>query len=76
MNTKTKIKDVNQLVGLFLDTDKDSINVDKLTKIATSLGFNTVQIRDSSSFYDCMYDPTRLQIHISDNKQIESVQRG
>jgi len=78
MQTKTQISDVNQLIGMFIGdgAQPDTLTESQLQKIATSFGYRTAQVRDSYAMYDCMYDTSRLQIHINEQKQITEVRVG
>lgn len=77
MKTKVQINDVNQLVGMFVgDGKSNSLTESQLQNIATGLGYRIAQIRDTYSMYDCMYDTSRLQIHVNEQNQITSVRTG
>jgi hypothetical protein len=77
MKTKTQINDVNQLIGMFVgDGKQNTLTEAQLQNIATSLGYRTAQVRDTCSMYDCMYDTSRLQIHVNEQNQITSVRTG
>ena len=77
MKTKVQISDANQLVGMFVGNGKsNTLTESQLQNIATSLGYRIAQVRDTCSMYDCMYDTSRLQIHVDDQKQITSVRIG
>lgn len=77
MKAQTQISDANQLVGMFIgDGKKNTLTDAQIQSIATSLGYRTAQVRDTCSLYDCMYDTSRLQIHINEQNQITSVNPG
>lgn len=77
MKTKTQINDANQLVGMFIgDGKQNTLTEAQLQSIATSLGYRIAQVRDTYSMYDCMYDTSRLQIHVNEQNQITSVRSG
>lgn len=77
MKTKTQISEANQLVGMFIgDGRPNTLTESQLQSIATGLGYRTAQVRDTCSMYDCMYDTSRLQIHVDEQGQITSVRIG
>jgi hypothetical protein len=77
MKTKAQINEASQLVGMFVGNGKsNTLTEAQLQNIATSLGYRTAQIRDNYSMYDCMYDTSRLQIHVDEQNQITSVRIG
>jgi hypothetical protein len=76
MKTKVQINDASQLVGMSVGNGKSELTEAQLQSIATGLGYRTAQIRDTFSMYDCMYDTSRLQIHVDEQKKITSVRVG
>lgn len=76
MKTKTKIKDANQLIGMIVGETPESLTDSQLQNIATSLGYRTAQVRLPNYMYDCMYDVSRLQIHVDEQNKITSVRPG
>ena len=77
MKTKVEINDANQLVGMYLGDGKSgTLTESHIQIIATKLGYRIAQIRNPCAMYDCMYDTSRLQIHINEYNQITSISAG
>jgi len=78
MNTVTQILDANQLIGFSIgnDADEKTFNNEQLQSIARNLGYKKAQVRSRNAMYDCMYDVTRLQLHVDDNNQIVEIRIG
>ena len=77
MKTKVQINEASQLVGMYMgDGKSNTLTESQIQSIAASLGYRSAQVRDTYSMYDCMYDTSRLQIHVDEQKQITSVRTG
>lgn len=78
MKTITQINDVNQLIGFSVGdvSSEKTLTNEQLQSIARNLGYKQAQIRSNHCMYDCMFDVSRLQLHVDDNNQITEIRTG
>jgi hypothetical protein len=75
MKTMSALK---QLVGSKVRAGKSSAGYseEELEKLCKENGYAHCQVREPGYMYDCVYDDSRVQVHVDDSGVIQAVHVG